>query len=196
MRPFRRKSGAIIASFDINEVGVLRKLAGDIDAKLEPPAAQAQAPEQEQDAPSDPLQAIVGLPTGPAPSRPTDPVLARLLPDAYANDPADAEAAGDFRRFTEAELRETKRGAIGVLLASLPDGGGKVRLDDEQAEAWLAALNDIRLALGVHLGVAEEWYDELRRLDRMSPRARQLMIYELLTHWQSSLLVAVTGRDD
>jgi len=193
----------IVASLDVNEVGVLRKLARDIDAMLAAPAlpvAAADADAEAGVAPSDgapvpepdPLHAIVGLPSGPGPSRPTDPVLARLLPDAYGED----EAAGEFRRFTEAELRETKRGAIDTMVTSLPPSGGKVRLDEEQAEAWLAALNDIRLALGVHLDVAEEWYLELRQLDPMSPRARRLMIYELLTRWQSSLLVAVTGYDD
>jgi len=197
----------IVASLDVNEVGVLRKLARDIDSMLAAPAlpvaaadADAEAgvgpsdgaPEPEPEPEPDPLHAIVGLPSGPGPSRPTDPVLARLLPDAYGED----EAAGEFRRFTEAELRETKRGAIDTMLTSLPPSGGKVRLDEEQAEAWLAALNDIRLALGVHLDVAEEWYLELRQLDPMSPRARRLMIYELLTRWQSSLLVAVTGYDD
>src|SRR5215469_3728115 len=37
------------------------------------------------------------------PRLPEDPVLARLLPDAYADDPG---AAAEFRRYTESSLRE------------------------------------------------------------------------------------------
>ncbi len=199
MKPFRRKGPAIVASFDVNEVTLLRTLVRDIDAMLAP--GPAEGPEGAGDPaddppgqePLDPLHAIVGLPAGPGPEHPSDPVLARLLPDAYGD---DDEAASDFRRFTESELRETKRGALAVLAASLPAAAGKVRLTEEQAEAWLAALNDIRLALGVQLGVAEEWYLELERLSPTSPRGRRLLIYDVLTHWQSSLLAAVTGYDD
>ena len=73
------------------------------------------------DRPPDPLDDLARLlgqvgETGPA-TRPDDPVLARLLPDAYAD---DAEAAGDFRRFTEQELRNGKAAAARTVLATLP----------------------------------------------------------------------------
>ena len=41
----------------------------------------------------------------PAAPTPDDPALARLLPDAYAD---DEEAAAEFRRFTERDLRDAK----------------------------------------------------------------------------------------
>ena len=35
------------------------------------------------------------------------------------------------------------------MLATLPPGGGTVRLTEQDAQAWLRALNDVRLSLGV-----------------------------------------------
>ena len=103
-----------------------------------------------------------GGPTTP----PEDPVLARLFPDAYGDDP---EAAGDFRRYTEQGLRSGKVAAARTVLATLPDEGGRVRLSAGDAEAWLRALNDVRLALGVLLGITEEYERELARRDRGRP---------------------------
>ncbi|NED52525.1 DUF2017 family protein, partial [Micromonospora aurantiaca] len=76
--------------------------------------------------------------------KPDDPVLARLFPDAYRD---DGEAAGEFRRYTEMGLRDGKREAAGMVLGALTDEGADVVLDDEQAQGWLRALNDVRLAL-------------------------------------------------
>src|SRR5215471_8482565 len=57
------------------------------------------------------LAAMIGA-TGPT-SPPADPVLARLLPDAYRDDP---EAAGEFRRYTEQGLRSDKVAAAQTVL--------------------------------------------------------------------------------
>ena len=73
------------------------------------------------------------------------PVLARLLPDAYRDDP---DAAGEFRRFTESGLRSGKAQCAQTLLDTLPASGGRVKLTSQEAEAWLRSLNDVRLALG------------------------------------------------
>ena len=51
---------------------------------------------------------------------PEDPVLARLLPDAYSDDP---EASGEFRRYTEQGLRSAKVAAARTVLATLPAFG-------------------------------------------------------------------------
>ena len=64
----------------------------------------------------------------PAGLPPEDPVLARLLPDAYRDDP---EAAGEFRRYTEQDLRSGKVAAAQTVLATLPAKGGQVRLGPE-----------------------------------------------------------------
>ncbi len=84
------------------------------------------------------------------------------------------------------------------MLATLPDGGGEVRLDSEQAAGWLRAVNDARLLLGARLelnddtDLAEELTSELADSDS-SPRAAQLAAYGYLSEVQESLVEAVTG---
>jgi hypothetical protein len=119
---------------------------------------------------------------------PDDPVLARLLPDAYRDDPA---AAGEFRRYTESGLRSGKAAAARTVLATLPENGGRVRLSADDAQAWLRALNDVRLALGVRLEVTEDWADMLERISESDPRAAGLWIYDWLSVLQESLVEAL-----
>jgi hypothetical protein len=120
---------------------------------------------------------------------PDDPVLARLLPDAYQQDP---DAAGEFRRYTERDLRSGKAEAARTILGTLPDRGGRVTLSEDQAQAWLRALNDIRLALGVRLEVTEEVHEEMARMDPADPRYGPLTIYDWLTAVQESLVNALS----
>jgi hypothetical protein len=178
-------------------------LAGDeapSAAKPEPrPADQAQSGDSgagdaaERIPDADELAAMVGLSESTdlgEPVMPDDPVLARLLPDGYRDDP---EAAREFRKFTESSLRSAKVQAAKTLLETLPPGGGKIKLSAEHAEAWLRSLNDVRLALGVRLGVTEE-LDELDSdvaLD--DPRfAYVLFIYHWLAELQDSLVSALS----
>ncbi|NEA20895.1 DUF2017 domain-containing protein [Actinomadura bangladeshensis] len=117
--------------------------------------------------------------------KPDDPVLARLFPDAYRD---DGEAAGEFRRYTEMGLRDGKREAAGMVLGALTDEGADVVLDDEQAQGWLRALNDVRLALGTRLDITEDWYDQADRMDPLDPRATLFTVYEWLTMLQDGLV--------
>jgi len=75
----------------------------------------------------DPLLHLVGISN--ADSLPEDPVLRRLLPNAYA----DEKAAGEFRRYTEHGLREKKKAhALTIYEALLPqdeDWSGDTPLD-------------------------------------------------------------------
>jgi hypothetical protein len=116
-----------------------------------------------------------------------DPVLARLFPDAYEKDP---EAASDFRRYTEASLRDGKRAAAEVVLATLGDGG-EVVLDDDEAQSWLRALNDVRLALGTRLEITEESLEKMRGFDWDDPRNAGFAAYDWLTYLQDSLVHAL-----
>lgn len=202
---FRRTSRGIGAAFDTMQAGVLRRLAQDIEdlmnarASAEPDAA----PEPEPG--SDPLEALFADFAAGASSRPDDPVLARLLPDGYTTPPSDEPgndqpdddvdveaASADFRRFTEGELRSGKTANAELIRQSLPAGGGSVLLDDEQAAAWLSALNDMRLALGTALDVGPDTDREYARLDPMSSRARRLYLYFWLGVLQETLIDAIT----
>ncbi len=125
-----------------------------------------------------------------------DPVVERLFPDVYAD---DVEQSADFRRYTEGDLKTAKIDQAAAILAALPEGGGAVvRLDSEAAEAWLRALNDVRLALGIRLDVRDdtdllEELDEAVMRDPTSARVRQLTMYEYLGVLQESLLDSITN---
>jgi hypothetical protein len=121
--------------------------------------------------------------------RPDDPVLARLLPDAYRDDPA---AAGDFRRYTDGELRQRKRANATAVRRSLPEGGGRLELDRDQADQWLECLNDMRLALGTAMGVTED--TDLDEADEEHPAYASLQVYGWLGWLQESLLSCVEPR--
>ncbi|WP_433316400.1 DUF2017 domain-containing protein [Micromonospora sp. CA-269861] len=124
----------------------------------------------------------------------TDPVVGRLFPAVY---PQDAPGTAEFRRYTEGDLKTAKIDQAGAILAALPDdAGGEVRLDAEAAEAWLRALNDARLAMGVRLEIKDgtdlgEELDDAVAEDPGSSRVFQLSVYAYLGYLQESLLNAL-----
>jgi hypothetical protein len=136
------------------------------------------------------LEKQFSSPDEPDPELSADPVVARLLPDAYQDDP---EKAGEFRKYTESSLREAKKYFAQTLLETLPPEGGKVRLTGDQARDWLRALNDIRLMFGVRLEVTEDFEDQLSALDPKDPRAAAFEVYGWLGAVQESLVRAL-GR--
>jgi hypothetical protein len=123
-----------------------------------------------------------------------DPVVDRLFPDVYPN---NSEDSAEYRRFTEGELKTSKIDQAGSILATLPSsGGGEVKLDAESAEAWLRALNDVRLALGIRLEIHDETsleseLDEAVLRDPTSSRVFQLSVYAYLGYLQESLIEAI-----
>ncbi len=124
------------------------------------------------------------------PEAPEDPVLARLLPDAYQDDPA---AAGEFRKYTESSLREAKKYFAQTLLDTLPPNGGRVKLTGDQARDWLRTLNDVRLMFGVRLEVTEDFEDQLAALSPEDPKVAAFEVYGWLGAVQESLVQAL-GR--
>lgn len=111
---------------------------------------------------------------------PANDVTRRLFPDPSF----DPVVADDLRGLIEDDLRAAKQDAARALVASLPDGGGRVALDPEAAEAWLTALNDVRLALGTTLGVTEESYGD---------DSDDLHLYHWLSYLQETLVEAVSA---
>jgi hypothetical protein len=163
--------------------------AGERPGASERPGAGEQPPAGAEDvvADSSQLEAMFALSDSATP--PDDPVLARLLPDAYPDDPA---AAGEFRRYTESGLRSGKVAAARTVLDTLPEDGGRVRLSADEAQAWLRSLNDIRLALGVRLEVTEDRQAMLERTAQGGPQAAGLWIYDWLTLIQETLVEALS----
>jgi len=133
-------------------------------------------------------EAVEAAEAAEVPSIPDDPVLARLLPDAYQDDP---EAAGEFRKYTESSLREAKKYFAQTLLDTLPPSGGRVRLTGDQARDWMRALNDVRLMFGVRLEVTEDFEEQLAALAPDDPKVAAFEVYGWLGAVQESLVRAL-----
>jgi hypothetical protein len=197
---FRRSRGRVSARFTAAQAVILRNLVSQVAELMgtvaEPgaadptvagsPAGQGSAGPGEPALSLEELAAAIGA-SGPT-SPPEDPVLARLLPDAYRDDP---EAAGEFRRYTEQDLRSGKVAAAQTVLDTLPAGGGHVRLKPEDAQAWLRSLNDVRLAIGTVLGITEDYEDEMEAASWTDPRSAYLEVYHWLGYVQDSLVRAL-----
>jgi hypothetical protein len=111
-----------------------------------------------------------------------DPAVARLNPTAYLEDPEYDE---EFRRFMGGELTAGRMEA----LQALEDSVDARRLDETQALAWLRAINDVRLLLGVRLDVTEDPAD--RQVAPDDPRAPGLALYDYLSLLQQDLVEAL-----
>ena len=73
-----------------------------------------------------------------------DPALQRLYPKAFTD---DEDASAEFHDITHDELLEQRLAAIDTMERTLTE---------DELIAWLAALNDVRLVLGVRLAVTED----------------------------------------
>jgi len=115
---------------------------------------------------------------------PGDPSLRRLFPPAY--DEAEDEDA--YRELMGGELLGGRLAALDLVAQTLD----QKRLDAEQADAWLRALNDLRLVLGTRLDVQEDTFAEQLRQD--DPRAPALAVYAYLS-WMQEQLIEALSRD-
>ena len=186
-----RKSRLVIANFSGFEADLLRSLASQLVELLRNERA---VPTTE----TDPLEALLDF-SGPT-EEPEDPVLARLFPTAYPDDP---EAAGDFRRFTESALRDGKADAAVAVIDGLEDAGlppelteeglvFDVELDEATAETWLRSFTDIRLALATRLEVEEGDEEYWETLPDDDPRGQAHDIYLWMGYLQETLVDALS----
>ena len=118
-----------------------------------------------------------------------DPVLARLFPEGHRG---DRQLADEYRDLTRDGLASGKSDDLATVRATLPADGGAVRLDPDQAQAWLRTTNDLRLALGTRLEISE---DTEPPEEITGDEDQQLAVYYWLTALQGSLVDAlVAGR--
>jgi hypothetical protein len=82
-----------------------------------------------------------------------DPVLDRLFPLAYRDDP---DAAAEFARYTRSGLVETKSSRAGVIAASVAGDDSALVLSDDDAAQWLPVLTDLRLIVAHRLGIVRD----------------------------------------
>jgi len=193
MKPgFRRhrKSGRCLATFSAFEADLLRSLAAQLIELLRNEMAVNDH--------GDPLEAMLDF-AGPT-TPPDDPVLARLFPSAYAD---DDEAAGEFRRYTEISLRDSKASAAATVVDTLEEAGlpdvpedGQVidvELDDATAWVWLRAFTDMRLAIASRLGIdSDPEAEELAFVDTDDPRSQVFEIYQWVGFLQETLVDAAS----
>lgn len=174
---FRHGNNAYLAHFTEAEREVLLNLAEQIIELL------AERVDHQSD---DPLAAMVGITVHDTP--PEDEVLLRLLPNAYA----DQVDASEFRRYTEATLRQKKLAhAMAMRMHIKTAVDGIIELDHDSANAWLGAMNDVRLALGVRLKVEENTHQELELLAPDDPMRGVYAVYSWLGWLQESLIDAL-----
>lgn len=109
---------------------------------------------------------------------PGDPSFRRLFPPAY-EDESDERA---YRELAGDDLLDGRRRALELLAATAQSD----QLSAEEADAWLRALNDLRLVLGTRLDVQEGTL-----LDE--PQTPELAIYGYLSWLQEQLVAALSS---
>ncbi|UFU04019.1 DUF2017 domain-containing protein [Ruania suaedae] len=193
MRAFVRRRGAFVAHVGAQERTILARVVADTCELLGAPVAQdppdgVAVPEADGE---DPLAGLAW--SAEAVTTPADPALARLLPDASVT---DEEVSAEFRRLTEADLRETKTARLRMVWAALRGPGEELRVSPEHAMDWASALNDVRLVVAQRLEIrTEEDAETLHAAagsgaEEDGDRVREAlaMLYSALTWLQESLL--------
>jgi len=197
VKPFkRRRRGGLLATFEPGEAQVIASLASQVVELLRDRNGESASD-------PDPLAGELGLSGGPS-LPPDDPVLQRLLPDAYRD---DADESAEFRRFTERSLTSAKVANAEAVLATLRDAGlDETKVDDDDAEdqepleveldaeavqAWLRTLTDVRLSLAVRLGIESD--EDMMLLHQSEDEAVIAMteLYDWLGYVQETLVTAL-----
>jgi len=124
---------------------------------------------------------------------PDDPALQRLFPRAYL-DPTEDRAEQEWQALTHPELLRERLARLDVVLATLdrsePKGRRvKVALGPDDVAAWLAVLNDARLAFGCRLGITDD--SDVNRIDSDDPLGLEKAAYAWLTMLQGVLVEAL-----
>lgn len=171
-----------------HEAALLQSLAGSMVGMLD---------ERESSGPADELEVITGMKTG-NPQPPQDVTMKRLLPDFYrppTEHPAGSGTAESLnsalRGLHEPAIIDAKRQAAQRLLDTIPEGGGKFELTEDDAHAWAGAVNDVRLALGAMLDIGPDGPDQL---SPEHPMAGHVDVYQWLTVLQEYLVLGLMGK--
>jgi uncharacterized protein DUF2017 len=107
--------------------------------------------------------------------------LRRLFPPAHDDEASERE----YRSLVGDSLAHGHASALSTMRSTLAADS----LSGDEADAWLRALNELRLVLGTRLDVTEE--TDYERLDPADPRDRELAIYAYLSWLQEQLVDAV-----
>lgn len=117
----------------------------------------------------------------------SDPVAARLFPDAY---PGDREASDEFRRYTRDDLRTQKSENARIV------HGWLTRTEDAplgpaDEQAWLRCLTDLRLTIADRLGIVDAATEVASERRDAGVGLRE--VYDWLGYVQEHLVVTITA---
>jgi hypothetical protein len=119
-----------------------------------------------------------------------DPVLERLFPHAYTTESDE----NSYREMVGSDLERAKKRALARMGENIGERGSvDVPLSREEADDWLTALTDIRLAIGTRLDVDEEMMGE--ELDPEDAKAPALAVLHWLG-WVQESLIERLSRDE
>jgi len=192
VKPFRRTRGAYVARLTDDERRVLAGVASDVaDLLADDVDDEPDDDRPDDDRPDDDrLDALARELAAPV-RRPQDPAVHRLLPDASRDDPALAD---EFRRLTQADLRDTKAAGLRLLARTLTARDGNrpshVVVAPADARPVAAAMTDVRLVLAERLGIrTDEDAEAIYTTDPVTAQRAQLVaVYGALSWLQESLV--------
>ncbi len=126
----------------------------------------------------------------------SDPARERLFPRAYL-DPTEEQAEEEWQQLVYPDLLSARLESLDRLTATL-DAAEPARkervvlhLQPDDVQAWLAVLNDARLALGTRIGVTDS--GELTPVDPSDPEAAATAAYTWLTYLEGELVEELLG---
>lgn len=117
-----------------------------------------------------------------------DEALRRLFPAPTADDEA---MNAEYERLTRGDLLEERLAALETMERTL----GADRLTEDEIVAWLSAINDLRLVLGVRLDVTEDTtVEDYASLPDDDPTVRMYTVYSYLTFLEDQVVGALAAR--
>lgn len=111
-----------------------------------------------------------------------DPTTTRLFPSAYPN---DGERDAEYQQMVGDELVGRRRAALAAMQNTLQSD----HLDDDEMDAWMATVNDLRLVIGTRLNVSEQ-ADPVPNPD--DPNAGLLSLYGYLGYLLEMIVEALS----
>ncbi len=207
VRPFVRRGSRLSAILDTDERAIVARVVADVGLLLGAEPFGMDLESREPAKSDDLFSNLRGLEDSLA--EPDDPALLRLLPNAV---PTDPEAADEFRRLTEPDLRTLKAERLLRVWEQLSEPGPEWEIEDTEAMSTAGALTDVRLVLASRLGLvtdddAEALRDEIESamtalggetadgptMDR--ERVWIGMLYQALTWLEDSLIACVMDHE-
>ena len=195
MTPFFKDGHELVSELDDFEVALVASLVSQVSELIGGTGGA--------EASGDPFALWARELQGSAPLDRSDPVVARLFPDAYSDDEA---AAAEHRRFSQDALRRDRIADSEVVLTDLRIADSEVVLTDlaatqdgrlplviavDDVDAWLKTLNGVRISLAVRLGIeSESDHADLERLPARDPRTQLVALYDWLGLVLESLIDA------